>query len=373
MNDIRISRRQFGILVIVFTIGTTILFIPSILTAASKQDAWLASLLAAGIGAMLAWFYSGVGQSLPGEAPAAACERILGAWLGRAAALWYALFCLLLTALVLRNMGDFIATAILPETPIQMVHLLFLAAVVIAVRAGPETIARTAEIFFPWILLFVAVLVFLLLPKSELQHALPVAETGLRSLLRGAYSIVGTPYLELVVLLSLYPYMAAESGRTAGFVTGAVVGGLVLTAVVALSVTVLGPDLTAKQTYPSYVLARKISVGRFLERLESVMAGLWFLTVFFKTAICYYAASLSFAQLFKLSDYKSVTLPLAVIIMVLSIVVYPNTSYSLRIITDVWTMYALTAGLLLPGLLWLTASLRRRKPDGQRDRQHPPV
>lgn len=358
MNRIQINERQFTILVIVFCIGSTVLFIPSVLAAKSKQDAWIASGLSVGAGVLLAWFYAKVGRSMSGNAPVQACEKVMGPWLGKLAGLWYIFFSLLLASLVLRSLGDFIVTAILPETPIEMILLLFMSVVVLAVRSGPVTIARTAETFFPWIILFMIVLTVLLLPKVELQKVLPLGEAGIGGLAGGMFPFVGTPFLDMIVLLSVYRYVPTGSSRSGGFIVGTLISGLMLTLVVFLSITVLGPDLTAKQNYPSYVLARKISLGHFLERMESIMAGLWFLTVYFKTVLCCYAATVGLAQLFRLSDYKVITVPLGIIVLILSIIVSPDTSYLTHILHYVWTPYAFTAGLLLPAALWIASSLR---------------
>lgn len=45
MKDVKISVRQFAVLAIIYTIGTTILIIPSGLAADAKQDAWIAAIL----------------------------------------------------------------------------------------------------------------------------------------------------------------------------------------------------------------------------------------------------------------------------------------------------------------------------------------
>ncbi|MDQ0493800.1 hypothetical protein QOZ95_001962 [Paenibacillus brasilensis] len=38
---------------------------------------------------------------------------------------------------------------------------------------------------------------------------------------------------------------------------------------------VLGPDITARNIYPGYALAKKISIGHFLQRIEAIMATMW--------------------------------------------------------------------------------------------------
>lgn len=49
----KISIRQFTILVILFTVGGSILIVPSGLASEAKQDGWIAGLLALGIGLLI--------------------------------------------------------------------------------------------------------------------------------------------------------------------------------------------------------------------------------------------------------------------------------------------------------------------------------
>ncbi|NHN30670.1 GerAB/ArcD/ProY family transporter [Paenibacillus agricola] len=355
MQTVRIGIRQFTILVILYTIGTSILIIPSGLAIAAKQDAWIAAVAGTCIGVGLAWFYGILGNMLPGLAPVQYCKVVFGKWLGGLAAIWYILFTFILTALVTRNLGDFLITEILPDTPIQFIHLLILMLVVLAVRLGPETIARTAEIFSPWVMLFGILLITLLLPKIEMQRIMPVFEMGFKGVMRGAFTLIGTPFLELFLLLSIFP---SKKGNIQAFVIGCLIAGLLLLIVSSLAILVLGADLTARQIYPTFTLAKKISIGDFLQRLEVILSVMWFITIFFKITLCFYATVQGISQLLSLSDYRAITLPLGMVLLSLSIIAYPNTPYFMHFFAVVWMPYALTVGFLLPLLLIATAKLR---------------
>lgn len=57
-KQVKISTRQLLILTILFTIGTAILVIPSVMAATAKQDAWIAALVGVGSGLLLIWLYN---------------------------------------------------------------------------------------------------------------------------------------------------------------------------------------------------------------------------------------------------------------------------------------------------------------------------
>ncbi|MEC0211492.1 GerAB/ArcD/ProY family transporter [Paenibacillus ehimensis] len=142
---------------------------------------------------------------------------------------------------------------------------------------------------------------------------------------------------------------------------GASVGGVILILLTALCILVLGIDFTARNLYPSFVLAKKISIGHFLERVEVLLAGAWFLSIYIKTTITFYISALGLAQTCELRSYKPITMPLGVIMVVLSIIAFPNVTKFLEFAPKIWFSYALVHMLLLPLVLLLVAVIRLKR------------
>src|SRR5690606_4475994 len=133
---------------------------------------------------------------------------------------------------------------------------------------------------------------------------LPVFEAGAMAIFESSLTVVGIPYLELVVFLMIYPNVNKSTKIGKALITGGLLGGLVIIAVTTLCITVLGWDFTARHTFPSYTLAKKIQVGEFLQRIEVFMAIIWMITIFFKLTICFYASALGLTQILKLKSYR---------------------------------------------------------------------
>lgn len=357
----KISAVQFTLLVILFTIGSSVLIIPAGLAVEAKQDAWITAFLSVGIGLLLVWLYIILGNRFPYMSLAEYSERILGKWLGKTISCFFFSFTLLLTSLVLRNIGDFLTTQNMPSTPIQAVHIIFLMIVMMGTRLGIESIGRAAQIFFPWVVLFFLVMVISISPLIKLENIQPIFEAGAKAIIRAAVPFIGTPFMELVTFLMILPYVNQTKKGKKAFMVGTLIGGIVLIMDVLLCILVLGFDTTARQAYPSYVLVKKISIIHILERIEAVMAGIWFISVFFKTTICFYVSVLGMVQTFELKDYRFLIFPLGIIVMILSIVSYPNTAYMISFVSKIWTPYALTYGLFLPLLLIVVSFLRKEK------------
>ncbi|MDD9265648.1 endospore germination permease [Paenibacillus sp. GCM10023248] len=357
----RIGVHQFTILTILFTIGSSILIAPSGLAYDAREDAWIAAILGLIVGLLLVTMYSFLRRQLPQNTLVGNCEELLGKWLGKAVSLLYFGFFFILAALVLRNLGDFISTQVLVDTPLQFTHIFFLAIIILGIRNGLETFTRTSEIFLPWVLTFFFLMFILLPTQMKAGNILPILGQGIKPVVRASVPLIGTPYLELVLFFTILPYVSQTKKLGKSFLTGVAIGGSLIVIVSLLSILVLGDDLTSVQMYPSFSLARRISIGNFLERLEVIMAGIWFITIYFKLTLCLYASATTLGEVFRMSEIRQLYLPLGMSLVVLSVVAYPDAAYFIQFASRIWVFYSATFGFVIPLILLLLAAIRRKK------------
>ncbi|XEC95547.1 endospore germination permease [Paenibacillus tarimensis] len=360
LENAKIAARQFAILVFMFTAGSSLLLAPGMLAAPAKQDAWLSGILGVGAGLLFGLIYTKLGTLYPDKNLAQYSEQILGKWVGKAVSILFLPFPFLLASLVLRNIGDFLTTYIMPETPIQFIHILMLIVVMMGIRLGIETIARAAEIIFPWFIILFLLLVIFVSPQIDAQKIQPVLEEGIKPVLHGALLLAAYPFMEYATFLFIIPYVNRPGKVGKAFFAGTIMGGAVIVLLTALSILVLGADHTARDIYPSYVLAQKINIGDFLQRIEAIIAGLWFISIFFKLSISFYAATFTLAQILNLKEYRMLVFPLGMMVVVFSLASSPNIIYNIAVILEVWVFFAGTFGLLLPLVLLGVAAFRKR-------------
>lgn len=358
---VKISIRQFTILTMFFTIGTTILVIPSSLAADAKQNAWIAAIVGWLLGIMIVYLYVSLGKLFPDLTLIDFLEHTLGKWFGKLVTLIFIFFSFVGTSAVLYYMGNFMTTQVMPETPLAAFVLLFGGLVVIGLRLGLEVLARTSEILFPWFLVLFAISTLLLIPEIEIQKVLPIMEIGIRPTIRGALSFIGTASLPLVVYLMFFP-SSLNHPKAAGkaFIIGTALGGIFIIIVTFMSISVLGADFTSRNMYPSYALAKKINIGNFIQRVEILMAGMWFMTIFFKTALYAYGFVTGIAQLCGLKDYRPLVLPCGMIFIAFSLIIYPNVVYMMDFDSTVYIPYVITVAFILPLFLLGIGLVRKR-------------
>ena len=357
----KISARQLMILTILFTIGSAILIIPSGMALVAKQDAWIAVLVGVGCGLLIMYLYIKITDLYPQMTLVEIMEALLGKWLGKAAALlFFSLLLINAPAPVLFYLGNFMTTQMIPQTPIPAINILFAVIVLFAVRLGLEVLARSAEMMFPLFILLYISFTGLVVSNIKLENVQPVLEAGVGPIWPAALSFVSTTYLPHIVLLMIFPASVNRSDQARkAFFIGSLIGGLILVVIVALTILVLGPEITATNIYPSYALAKKINIGHFLQRIEAIMATIWFITLFFRLTLYMYSIVTAIAQIFQLKSSKQLVLPLGIILVVMSIIVYPNVPYQQTYDTKTWIPYALSMGLFFPLLLLGIHAIKR--------------
>ena len=356
----KISAGEFLILVIVFMIGGTVLVSASSLAEIAKQDAWLVDPLTILISLFFIFIYNQLATLYPSMTYVEVNEKIFGKWIGKIAALLYLFYFFILSSGVLRELGDFFSTQILVDTPIQMVMIMFLLTSLIGVRLGLEVICRTALIFFPWIVMMAVMLFLFLIPEIKLENIQPIFGQGLKPIIKSSYHILGLPFLELAILLMVTPYVTEKAAMKKFYYKGMVFGGIFLSITITFCILVLGSDITARQAYPSYYLGRKVSIGGFLDRIEIVVAFIWVFTVYFKLTIINYGLSLGLAQVLGLKSYKILFFPLAFLIITFALFSYPDIVYFHDFIAKAWTPYSLTICFILPLLLLVIGTIRKK-------------
>ncbi|BFH71166.1 MAG: endospore germination permease [Paenibacillus dendritiformis] len=360
VNPMKINLRQFKILVILFTVGTTILITPAGLAAEIGQDAWMAPIAAMGPGLLLVLLYNRINRAAPGMTIVEISESLFGIWIGKGLALLFILFSFFGAALVLFDVGKFIITVLMPETPLLFVNALFALLLLYAIGSGFDTLARMAELLFPWFALWFLLMAALLIPQIDVRNVQPFLEAGPKELAHSVLVVLSLSYMPLAVFLMIQPVELTGAGKSPpAFVRAVLIGGGLSSLVATLTILVLGANVTSLQEYPVYSLAQRISIGKFLERVEAIAAGLWLITAFVKMSLYFYAAVSGLVRLARLPSRRGILLPMVALLVVVSGKVFPNSASEQQFTATMWIPIVFTAGVAIPLLLFIGLMIKR--------------
>lgn len=356
----RLTVRQLAALMFLCTIGEQILVFPAMITSFAHEDAWISGLLGVAGGMGILFIFLVTYKLHPKLNLIENALRTFGPWIGALFSCFYLFYFLISTSTFVREIGDFMSTQILPESPHLIVNLLFVGTLVWGLICGLECIARSAELWLPLIVLFLLILTVCLLPHVKLDNIQPVLAQGFTAPFRGFIAVLTYPYCELCIFMMLLPYAKKEPHLEKDFLLAGLIGGLMLTLTLTICLVVMGPFMTQHHWFASFQLSQEINIGNFVQRIEAFMASVWLIAVFFKSILFFYSFILGITNLFRLSSYRMLILPAALLILAMSILVAPDEVFYLKVIIPYWIDWDLTCGIALPVLLILVHKLKSR-------------
>ncbi|WP_191565383.1 GerAB/ArcD/ProY family transporter [Metabacillus idriensis] len=361
MEKAKISSYQLFVLILLFELGSALLFPLAIET---KQDAWIAVLLGMLGGFFLFLVYHGLYCFYPDMLPTEYTQKIIGKVLGRSLSYLYILYFTYLAARVLRDFGELLVTFAYPDTPLFIINALLTLAVVYTIRKGIEVLARTGELLFV-LMYLLAITGFILVVVSgliDIKNLKPVLEHGILPVLKATITqTLYVPFGEVIVFTMIMPYLnKSKKARMTGlFALG--LSGINLAIVMAFNISVLGVDLTTLAAFPLLSTIQTIQVADFLERLDVYFMLALIIGGFFKISIFCYAAVTGTANLFNIKEPSRMVYPIGLVILILSITMASNFSGHLQEGLQIVTLYLhLPFQVIIPIILLGIAFIKNR-------------
>ena len=351
-----------AILVLWFAIGAKVMLnFPASLIAEGSSAGWLV-IITSGLVALLG-VLPGVAlmRRFEGASFARAADESVGLVLGKLASLAITLLLGFIAALVTREFAEGFVIAILPRTPLVVVEVTFILVAAFSAYHGLEGIGRVSIFLAPWLLVFLMVVLVGASSEFDLRRLTPFWGLGPLDIAWDMWKRSAV-YAEVVILPILYPYLRVESQARPVAVWGMALSIAVLTAV-QVAVTgifdVLNTDRTA---FPIVSLARMITLGRFLTRIEAILIFLWIFVALMNVSVLVWAAVTNLAETLRLPDYQPLV-PAAATIVAAGAFLPRGLRQAATLDFEFARIWAGLIAFVIPLLLWLAAVVRRKKAD----------
>lgn len=354
----RISAGQMALILYVGCVGVKILTGPHLAAVWAGRDVWLTPLVASVSGLVAFYVALRLHQRFPGETIIQYSPRILG-WFGKGIALVYWVVYIHACSFVLRYYSEVVNGVFLPETPPAVVMGGMALVCAAAVRGGLETIARCTQLLT--ISAFAILLIFTILSTTEwnVENLFPILEHGIGPVVRGAVN-PSIWYSEYFLAAFLLPYVKEQDNAGRWGAVSVVGSVLTLTVFDLIVVFVLG-NQTATFLYPLFETFRLISLAGFFEHTDAFLLAMWLTIIFVKICFFLYVSVLGSAQWLGLSDYKPLALPIAFILVAVTIWTAPNLSFLNRFLDGEGVFYSHLVQVVIPLGLLAVAGIRKVK------------
>ncbi|MHA6480393.1 GerAB/ArcD/ProY family transporter [Paenibacillus sp. strain BS8-2] len=363
MNKTTISHIQIGVLFFVFMTGSSIINIPGPLIARAGNAAWLSLLISGGAGFLLLAMILFLYRRYPELSYIEFSRKLIGDFPTIVLGLLSLTFLFQMLAAMVMDVGIFMVSSMLRETPIYMFTSMILLVSALTARAGIEVMARMF-VFIVMVTGLFLIATFLLATTDYVpEQLLPIFPNGIKPVLHGAYFSFGFPYAEVFVIGLLMHHTAAKNRKqlpaTLMIALGLNVFILCAASVAALMMFgIYAGDIP----YVLYAMARIVEFQEIIQRIESIIGMSLILGSYMKSTVTLYAISLVISKLFKMDDYAPVVMPVALLTFFMGLVTFEGPAGWGAIVTAVHPLWAAIV-FVVPLLVLTVAAAIRKQPN----------
>lgn len=294
--------------------------------------------------------------------------QIIGRIPGKIVGFGFLLYILHLSSVITNEYVDLINAKYLLHTPsiAFLFPLLLLSGYL--VRQGIEVLGRFAFVtMFYWVFIFM-IYFFLTIPDMDIEFLRPIFENGYEPQLKGVFLTHGWSS-QAIFLSFMLPYLNEEKRKrkvwsliAIAFITFDYVAAIIVPKLVFGTIL---PDIS----YPVIQATEYIKIADFFERIDLILLADWIILIFIKISFFVFMLSLGLAQLFKLSDYRSLVFPVCILILVISLwseIHYSEITFFLQSDYPYYSIvYQEAVPLLLLLIVWIQAKINHKASRGK--------
>lgn len=368
MDKQKVNHVQMGVLFFVFMTGSSIINIPGPLIGKANNGAWLSLLLSGGLGLCILSCVLFLHRRYPGLTYVQYSRKLIGTALTLILSVITLSFLLQMQAAIVIDVGLFMISSMLRETPMYAFTFLVFSISAATARAGLEVMAR----MFTLITLlagFLIIMVFLLaIPEYNPSLLLPILPDGIKPVIHGAYLTFGFPYVEIFLFSMLLPFVGKSSTKQLSrtMIFSLLVNIIVLCVATLYAIMIFGA-YAGEMPYLLFAFARIVEFQEIIQRIESIIGMSLIVGSYMKTTITLYVLALYLSQLFKFEDHRTFVLPLALIGFLMGLVGYDGAAEWVAVVSNIDPLWA-SAAFAFPLLLLTIIALfkKEEQPKGER-------
>lgn len=254
---------------------------------------------------------------------------ILGNKLGKTLIIITNLFILFFSSFLFYDLINFITSEYLYKTPSLLVGIMMLIPIIYTVTKGLKTICRTNIILFIISVILYLISILGLIPSFNFENLLPFMQTSKTNILLSSMSYIAYSILPLSLLLIIPKNNLKDLKKSRKTIIIAIlITDFIIFISLLNTVGVLGIDLALLYQYPDYQMLRRIQIGGFIQRTESILAIQWFLCLFAMIVLCTYYILKSKESINSKISNKKLMLIISIILIIINEKIWPsNTSF----------------------------------------------
>lgn len=303
-KDPKISNIQIRGLLVSITVGGGALTLPDTLTNIMGKDGWISILLTGILIIPILWIINQLFIDHPNKD----YFEIIKSTLGNIVLYIYmailGVYFIILLAFITRNLGELVKTFLLPNTPVEIIIVLFILACSYIAIYEVDSIARAGYFIYPIIILTIFVLLLISLPTADFTDILPMFQSDISQLPKGIMASFFS-FGGYEILLFTLPYVEDNKKTFKSSLLGLAIIIITYTSIFIVNISQFNVEQIKRQIYPTLMLAKHIDLpGYFLQNLDGIFMSIWVLIIFASMSPIYFVAGKTLSKIVKSQDHK---------------------------------------------------------------------
>lgn len=350
-----IAKRQAVCLIIMYQLGSTIIFLGS-----HGHHAWQSILCGYILVLPILFVYSYLLKKHPGKNLFQINTLILPKGISHIVNFLYVILSLYIGSRAIFKYSDFITTTALSTDTTNF----FLGASIIIIgililKKNLKTLIRFSQSCAFLGLAFIIFLLVVGLEEVDMGQIFPIIPYHKAEFVKNTLYYSIHPFGECLLLLNIFCFIKEPQVQKKSFFYGNFLSCLILLYLTIRILARVGDNLSLMLNYPLYTAVSLIKYKDFISGLEALSVIVYFFTSFIKFIVCAVSILAGLEELFKI-DGKKVAVPVMILLYEVSKIVYSNQE-EINYFTGYYGVFAGILLFLVPLTLALIALFKNRR------------
>ncbi|KKB35331.1 GerAB/ArcD/ProY family transporter [Bacillus thermotolerans] len=271
-----ITLMQYILLIHGVQMGVGVLTLPRELAEKAGTDGWMVLILSWFLSTTASLIIIQVMKKHPDGTILDLLTHYFGKWVGKAAAIIFALYFAVLAHVIFAREALFIQAWILPYTEVYVLILLLSIPSYLIVRENIKILGRYAEFIF-FMTLWTLITYLLPLEYAEWLHLLPVLKEGWMPILTTVRAAIFS-FIGFEIAFFLYPFLQKKEKASIGIVVANTLSLIMFLIITIGAFAFYSPDEITLYNEPTIEMLKVIEF-QFIERLEIVVFSFYLFVI----------------------------------------------------------------------------------------------
>ena len=282
-----------------------------------EQDGWISIIISSILGLIPLCLYLYLMKYNPDMNFIELNEDLFGKVVGKIINTVLAALIIFCVMLYFNNLSNFITSQYLHKTPNLFGITIFMIPVIYLVTQNITVIGRVSFILFIFGVILLLLTILGLMGQVDLTNFNPIMEHNWKDIFNAALLTIPYTSLPTILLLSIRKNDVVDSKKLNKRVYIAYGASFfVIFLALFFVISVLGPELALLYQYPEFHVLKRISVGGFIERIESTLSLRWIFFIFMTLVFGLYFVKQYIKTTFNIKKNKSLNIIISLVTIV---------------------------------------------------------